>query len=43
VGDEWAAQVLKGGEIPDSQKEKITMHEGIIRYKGRIYVGVASD
>jgi transposase InsO family protein len=43
VGDEWATQVLKGGELLDSQREKVTMHEGIIRYKGRIYVGVSSD
>jgi hypothetical protein len=37
--DEWATQVLQVSTARAQEGEKVTVHEGIIRYKGKIYVG----
>jgi hypothetical protein len=43
VGDPWATQVLTDVAQARSLSKEVTVHECIIRYKGRIYVGTVDD
>jgi RNase H-like domain found in reverse transcriptase/Reverse transcriptase (RNA-dependent DNA polymerase) len=43
VGDPWASQVFTDVVQARSLTKEVTVHEGIIRYKGRIYVGTVDD
>jgi hypothetical protein len=42
-GDEWASNILSNSPSLSPNKEKISVHKGIIRRKGKIYVGVMAD
>jgi Integrase zinc binding domain len=43
IDDAWASTVLEGKIIAEESKNKISIHQGIIRVKCRIYVGSSSD
>jgi Reverse transcriptase (RNA-dependent DNA polymerase)/RNase H-like domain found in reverse transcriptase/Retroviral aspartyl protease len=39
INDEWAATVLDSGNPSEIQDRAVTVHQGIIRKQGKIYVG----
>lgn len=38
-GDAWAQGVLKDQDLDGLTDSKVSVHNGVIRYKNRIYVG----
>jgi hypothetical protein len=43
LGDEWAQNILKQHLLGENLLEGITVHEGVVRRKEKIYVGTDSD